>query len=74
MPTVDLSTVNSSSSANTQNGSEFTKNAEQVVTVFDLASEIEQSLNQALAQIEANESQFEKSLISIHERLSNLQQ
>ncbi|AAS53911.1 AFR540Cp [Eremothecium gossypii ATCC 10895] len=72
MPIEELSRAESAGSAGSGEAAE--QNAEKIVTVFDLASEIEQSLNQALEHVEKNEAQFQQTLKDIHERLKRLEQ
>lgn len=48
------------------------ENSEKVVTIFDLSFEIEQALENALKEIDKNESEFQKSLKSIQTRLCSI--
>lgn len=71
MSTPELST--STTSRADPERSEAKTNEENVVTVFDLASEIEQSLKDVIGQVEDNDKQFQKSFKSIQEKLKKLE-
>lgn len=71
MSTPELST--STTSRTDPERSEAKTNEENVVTVFDLASEIEQSLKDVIGQVEDNDKQFQKSFKSIQEKLKKLE-
>ncbi|CUS20912.1 LAQU0S02e01200g1_1 [Lachancea quebecensis] len=49
------------------------KNGEQVVTVFDLATEIEQSLKTAIKDIQANDKEFKQQYELIEKKLKDLE-
>ncbi|KAM3160250.1 hypothetical protein ACU8KH_06590 [Lachancea thermotolerans] len=49
------------------------KNGEQVVTVFDLATEIEQSLKTAITDIKANDREFKQQYELIEKKLKDLE-
>ncbi|SCV99456.1 LAFE_0A03576g1_1 [Lachancea fermentati] len=59
----------------TKNASESSKdqNAEQVVTVFDLASEIEKSLKDVMHQVLENDKEFQERFQSIEEKLKAME-
>ncbi|CEP62299.1 Bil1p LALA0_S05e02432g [Lachancea lanzarotensis] len=48
-----------------------TENGEQTVTVFDLATEIEQSLQQVIEDVKGNDREFQEQFESIQKRLKS---
>ncbi|SCU84935.1 LAMI_0C09472g1_1 [Lachancea mirantina] len=49
-------------------------NGDQVVTVFDLASEIEQSINSIVKQVEKNDKEFEARYDTILKTIESLEE
>ncbi|SCV05048.1 LANO_0G17326g1_1 [Lachancea nothofagi CBS 11611] len=49
------------------------ESSEQVVTVFDLATEIEQSLQKVMKDIEGNDQEFQEQYKAIERRLRSLE-
>ncbi|CAI2031279.1 hypothetical protein SEUBUCD646_0H03340 [Saccharomyces eubayanus] len=60
--------------ANTSETNLVKEDSENVVTVFDLASEIEKSLKDVQRQMKENDDEFSRSIQAIEERLNRLSQ
>ncbi|AMD20234.1 HDL510Wp [Eremothecium sinecaudum] len=74
MSSIDSATnTESSQTVSGSDSASDNKVVEQVITVFELSSEIEQSLKHVLEEIDKNETQFQKSLKSIHTQLRALE-
>ena len=60
--------------ANTSETNSIKKDSENVVTVFDLANEIEKSLKDVQKQMKENDEQFSRSIQAIENKLEKLSQ
>ncbi|SCU90023.1 LADA_0F01332g1_1 [Lachancea dasiensis] len=54
-------------------GGSTSENGEQVVTVFDLATEIEQSLKKVLSEVQEIDKEFQKQFEAIDRRLKSFE-
>ncbi|SCU98328.1 LAFA_0G17172g1_1 [Lachancea sp. 'fantastica'] len=68
-----MSLSNESKKLGNDAGDSKTENSEQIVTVFDLATEIEHSLQKLIEDVKSNDREFQEQFESIQKGLKSLE-